>query len=239
MAIDMNMDVGELFKNLFSKKGAKGANTGIADSPYAKIIIASIVVLLVIILYVVYVYLPMQEKLQKQQEQISQISNLKNDIAILSTRITKADIKFKDAQKNYNLKTKLFHTEKELEDLYRHISMLALSNQLMVLKIESMGKKPIYEVQKEPSKKAKDKNKEVSKKVAYYEFKLAFEISGNYANYTNFRKGMAELKKIINIEEEKVVVLETENKQGEVKVSAILATYRMPTEDEENINSEG
>ncbi len=115
--------------------------------------------------------------------------------------------------------------------------MLALSNQLMVSKLEKVGETPVFEVQKGSGSKKKSTKDEV-KKVAYYEFKVRFEISGNYSNYTKFRKGMAELKKIINIDVEKIIVLESKTKKGEVKVSATLATYRFPVNDAEmHINS--
>jgi len=239
VAIDMNMDVGELFKSFLNKElfksllnkkgsGVKSSVADLADNPYAKIIIAGVVVLIIIILYVAYVYLPMQDKLQKQQEQISQISSLKSNIAVLDVRIAKADIKLKEAQKNYNSRTKLFHSDKEKEGLYSHISMLALQHQLSVSKIEPMEREPIFEVQKEPVSK---KEKDSPRKVAYYVFKVEFEISGNYTNYTDFRKSMAELKKIINIEEEKIIVLKSKKRAGEVKVSAILSTYSVPNED--------
>jgi Tfp pilus assembly protein PilO len=234
MAIDMDMDIGDLIKNLLAKKGSKGE-----QSPYIKVMVAGMAVFLAIILYVIFVYMPMQEKLEQQQRQISQVNNLKNDIAILSVRITKAEIKLKAAKKEFNSQTKLFHTDKELEDLYRHISMLALRNQLMVLKLEKVGETPVFEVQ-EGSVSKKKGVKEKVRKVAYYEFKVRFEISGNYSDYTKFRKGLAELKKFIDIDAEKIMVLESTTKKGQVKVSTTLATYRLPAnESEKTIGSGG
>jgi Tfp pilus assembly protein PilO len=184
--------------------------------------------------------MPMQEKLEQQQRQISQINNLKNDIAVLSVRITKAEIKLKAAKKDFNSKTKLFHTEKELEDLYRHISVLALGNQLMVMKLEKVGETPVFEAQEESASKKKGVKDKV-KKVAYYKLRVKFEISGNYTDYTKFRKGLAELKKFIDIDVEKIIVLESKTKKGQVKVSTTLATYRLPAanESEKTINSGG
>ena len=234
MAIDMNMDIGELIKNLLAKKGSKKE-----QNPYTKVIATGVAVFLAIILYVIFVYMPMQEKLEQQQRKISQINNLKNDIAVLSVRITKAEIKLKAAKKDFNSRSKLFHTDKELEDLYRHISMLALRNQLMVLKLEKVGETPVFEVQEGSASKKKGGKEEV-KKIAYYEFKVRFEISGNYSDYTKFRKGLAELKKFIDIDAEKIIVLESKTKKGEVKVSTTLATYRLPAnESEKTINSGG
>jgi hypothetical protein len=39
---------------------------------------------------------------------------------------------------------------------------------------------------------------------------------------------LAELKKIINITKEKIIVLQSENKKGEVKVETVFSIYRIP-----------
>ena len=73
----------------------------------------------------------------------------------------------------------------------------------MVSKIEKGGESPILEMQADSSQSI-DSNYEfiendslIRSKVAYYEFVVNFEISGNYNNYVKFKKGLSELKKII------------------------------------------
>jgi hypothetical protein len=162
----------------------------------------------------------------------------------LEDRIVKAQADLDEAQKEYERRTKLFHTDKELEDLYGHISMLAMKNQLMVTKIEKGVENPIFDEAQSSicdrnlsnTENSDDFNMQESpqlKKVAYYEFLVDLEISGNYKNYTNFRNGLAELKKIINIMRESVVVLESETRRGDVKVSSSIATYRLPANESE------
>jgi len=238
MAIDMNADIGEIFKGLFSKKSGKNNSAGSKKSkgdknPYTKVIGAGAVVILIVALYVFFVYIPTQDELRVKEEKISQIDMMRIEVDVLSSKIEKAKMELSNAKKQYESLTQLFHTDKELEDLYRHISQLALMNQLMIAKLEKAGETPVFE-----SIQPANQETENRKKVAYYEFKVKFEISGNYANYTKFRKGMAELKKIININEEQIIVLESETAKGEVKVSATLATYRLPVKGEEYINSE-
>ena len=243
MAIDMNADLGEIFKNLFSKKtGTKGSKD--AENPYAKVLGVGAGVVLIVILYVFFIYIPIQDELRIKEEKVSRIEMMRVEVDVLATRIEKAKIKLAGAKKQYESLTQLFHTDKELEDLYRHISQLALMNQLMVAKLEKGDETPVFEtvqsndVQNNDYDPATQENQK-RKKVAYYEFRVKFEISGNYASYTKFRKGMAELKKIININEEQIIVLESETAKGEVKVSATLATYRLPANDAElYINSE-
>ena len=126
--------------------------------------------------------------------------------------------------------------------------MLAMQNQLMVTKIEKGFEKPVFEVilsetqsstcDRSSSKTMNSNDFQVQeapqlKKVAYYEFLVELEISGNYKNYTNFRNGLAKLKKIINIMRESIVVLESATRRGDVKVTSSIATYRLPANESE------
>jgi hypothetical protein len=173
---------------------------------------------------------------------------LRSEVTVLSDRILKAQADLDEAQKEYERRTTLFHTDKELEDLYGHISMLAMKNQLMVTKIEKGVESPIFEVilsetqssicdgSSSNTMNSDDFNTQEAsqlKKVAYYEFLVDLEISGNYKNYTNFRNGLAKLKKIINIMRESIVVLESETRRGDVKVVSSIATYRLPANESE------
>ena len=249
MAIDMNVDVGAMIKGLFSKKTSQGEAKA-PQNPYVKTLISIVTVLILIASYIYFIYLPTQEELRINNEKISQIEILRSEIIVLSDRIIKAQADLDEAEKEYERRTTLFHTDKELEDLYGHISMLAMKNQLMVTKIEKGVENPIFDETQSSicdrnlsnAENSDDFNMQEStqlKKVAYYEFLVDLEISGNYNNYTNFRHGLAELKKIINIKRESVVVLESETRRGDVKVSSSIATYRLPSnESEKCIQSE-
>ena len=249
MAIDMNVDVGAMIKGLFSKKTSQGEAKA-PQNPYVKILISIVTVLILIASYIYFIYLPTQEELRINNEKLSQIEILRSEVTVLEDRIVKAQADLDEAEKEYERRTTLFHTDKELEDLYGHISMLAMKNQLMVTKIEKGVENPIFDETQSSicdrnlsnAENADDFNMQEStqlKKVAYYEFLVDLEISGNYNNYTNFRNGLAKLKKIININRESIVVLESETRRGDVKVSSTIATYRLPAnESEKCIQSE-
>ena len=254
MAINMNADVGAMIKGLFSKKASQGEAKA-PQNPYVKTLISIVTVLILIASYIYFIYLPTQEELRIKNEKISQVEILRSEITVLSDRIVKAQADLDEAEEEYERRTTLFHTDKELEDLYGHISMLAMKNQLMVTKIEKGVEKPIFEVITSETQSSicgrslsdtenlDDFNMQEEapqlKKVAYYEFLVTLEISGNYNNYTNFRNGLAKLKKIININRESIVVLESETRRGDVKVSSSIATYRLPAnESEKCIQSE-
>ena len=249
MAINMNADVGAMIKGLFSKKASQG-DTKAPQNPYVKALISIVTVLILIASYIYFVYLPTQEELRINNEKLSQIEILKSEITVFENRIVKAQADLDEAEKEYERRTTLFHTDKELEDLYGHISMLAMKNQLMVTKIEKGVENPIFDETQSSicdrnlsnADNTDDFNMQESpqlKKVAYYEFLVDLEISGNYNNYTNFRHGLAKLKKIINIMRESIVVLESETRRGDVKVASSIATYRLPAnESEKCIQSE-
>ena len=245
MAINMNIDMGSMFKNLFSKGSKDGKSA--PPNPYTKIILAAVVALALIGSYLYFIYLPTVEANKIKEAKIAQIESLQDEIMTLSLGISEAKIKLTEAQTRHKKLTNLFHTDQELEELYRQISLLALSNQLLISKLEKEGESPVVEVTALGSDEVSasndndnfddwtddDEGDVVKQKVAYYEFKVKFEISGNYANYTKFRKSLAELKKIININKEIITVLQKEDSRGEVSVEAVLATYRLPANDSE------
>ena len=246
MAISMDINIGSMVKGLFSKGSKDGKNA--PANPYTKIIIAGVLALALIGSYLYFIYLPTAADNRIKEAKIAQIESLEDEILNLALSISNAKIKLTEAQTRHAKLTTLFHTDQELEDLYRQISLLALSNQLLISKLEKEGEEPVFE---EISFESVDDNisnndqtnmdqeETPRQKVAYYEFKVKFEISGNYANYTKFRKSLAEVKKIININKEKIIVLQTKDSRGEVKVEAVLATYRLPANDSEKyISSE-
>jgi Tfp pilus assembly protein PilO len=249
MAIDMNVDVGEMIKGLFSKKTSQGEAKA-PQNPYVKTVISIVTVLILIASYIYFIYLPTQEELRINNEKLSQIEILRSEVTILENRIVKAKVDLDEAEKEYERRTTLFHTGQEIEDLYGHISMLAMKNQLMVTKIEKGVENPIFDEAQSSicdrnlsnTENSDDFNMQESpqlKKVAYYEFLVDLEISGKYKNYTNYRNGLAKLKKIINIMRESIIVLESETRRGDVKVSSSIATYRLPAnESEQCIQSE-
>ena len=243
MALDMNIDLATI-KGLFSKKDS---NDGVkeAANPHAKTALVIVAVFVLIALYVYFVYLPTKEDLRIKNEKISQIEMIKIEIDQLTTDINQAEIDLSIAQEEYDRRTTLFHSDKELEDLYGQISLLAMKNKLTITKIEKGVEKPIFSEGFCASimgggEEAIDEDQFIDEetmvqleKVGYYEFSVNLEISGNYSQFTNFRNGLAQLKKIININKESIVVPGSESKGGDVQIKMLIATYRLPKNETE------
>jgi len=232
MALDMNIDLATI-KGLFSKKDSNdGAKA--APNPHAKTGLVIVTVFVLIALYVYFVYLPTQEDLRIKNDKISQIEMMKYEIDELATDIIQAEIDLSIAQEEYERRTTLFHTDKELEELYGQISLLAMKNKLTITKIEKGVEKPIFSEGFCSDNYGGEEEMIVQlQKVGYYEFSVDLEITGNYSQFTNFRNGLAQLKKIININKESIVVPGSESKGGDVQVSMLIATYRLPKNEAE------
>jgi len=247
MALDMNIDLASI-KGLFSKKDSNdGAKA--AANPHVKTALVTAIVFVFIGLYVYFVYLPTKEDLRIKNEKISQIEMIKFEIDQLTTDIKQAEIDLSIAQEEYKRRTTLFHTDKELEDLYGQISLLAMKNKLTITKIEKGTERPIFsegfcaDNNMFGEEEIIDENQFIDEemivqlqKVGYYEFRVDLEISGNYSQFTNFRNGLAQLKKIININKESIIVPGSEgseSKGGNVQITMSIATYRLPKNEAE------
>ena len=244
MALDMNVDMGALIKGLFSKKDKKEGVKS-APNPHAKTALIVVIVLSLIGLYIYFIYIPTQEDLRIKNDKISQIESIRYEIEELTSDIENAQKELAIAQEEYERRTTLFHTDKELEDLYGQISMLAMQNSLMVTKIEKGVEMPVFgegscaeenmdeEGFVDDEQFIDDEMSVQLQKVGYYEFVVNLEISGNYTQFTNFRNGLSQLKKIININNESIVVPGEGASVGNVKVSSKIATYRLPKNEAE------
>ena len=264
----MNADIGEVIKSIFSKDKSKSASGDSGpENPYLKLIITGTIVVISIVLYVIFVFIPAQEEIKIKQGQVDQIEQLRVEIQTVNEEIISATKELALAKAQYEKLTKLFHTDQELEDLYRHISMLALTHNLLVSKLEKAGEEPVFEmvIDQTQSMNGVEEFDDVNnyddgmvddmsmgedpmmgsegeatpkKKVAYFRFRVKFDITGNYSRYTLFRRDLAKLEKIINIDKETIIVLSSEKQEGKVKVSATLSTYRLPAEGEEYMNDD-
>jgi len=246
MALDMNVDVGSMIKGLFSKKDAKEGVES-APNPHTKTILVVLAVFVFITLYVYFVYLPTKEDLRIKNNKISQIESIKFEINELTVNIEQIQKDLKVAQAEYERRSTLFYTDKELEDLYGQISLLAMKNKLTITKIEKGTERPIFS-DGNCANSSMDNEDEILdeeqfidegmegeaqlQQVGYYDFSVNLEITGNYSQFTNFRNGLAQLNKIININKESIVV-GSESKGGDVKVVMTIATYRLPKNEAE------
>ncbi len=148
-----------------------------------------------IMLFFIVYYAFVSPKVETQKQRINtmlqneqQTANFKQEIAALKANIEKL-------QPEYDKKSKLFHSQKEVEGLYQNISDFASANSLNIINLNKESPVPIS-----PGKNAK--------KVAYFKIPVSYEITGNYLGYLKFRRALAKSNKVINFDREQITVVE-------------------------------
>jgi Tfp pilus assembly protein PilO len=137
-----------------------------------------------------------QEMNLKKQE----IIKFENDLISISKKIKKIT-------PTYEKNSSLFHSKKEVEELYQALSQYAAANGLVVSKIDKKEPKPVF-------KKGKKKTKKINKKdISYFTIPVNFEMRGNFLGYIRFKKELSKSNKMLNFEKE-VIKLENSNSSG-------------------------
>ena len=140
MAMDMKLDIGAFFKGLMSRE-KDGAT---ASSPYQNAIKAGVLVVILIVAYGYFVYLPGQKEIAEKQSLINSTEDLRSELLAITEEILVKQVKLQEDKYRFEELSRLFHDKKELEDLYRNISLLALTYELMVAKLEKGREMPVF-----------------------------------------------------------------------------------------------
>ena len=164
-------------------------------------IVGSIIFFL-IIYYTIVNPIVISKKAQVQEMNLKkqEIIKFENDLISISKKIKKIT-------PTYEKNSSLFHSKKEVEELYQALSQYAAANGLVVSKIDKKEPKPVF-------KKGKKKTKKINKKdISYFTIPVNFEMRGNFLGYIRFKKELSKSNKMLNFEKE-VIKLENSNSSG-------------------------
>ena len=253
MAIEMDIDIGKIFKDLFSKGKSEGGGS-LLKGPYVKIVVAGIAAFAILLMYIFLFYMPAKNELTGKELKVAQIEELKLEVLELSNKVTSEQVALNEAKTTFDKLQSMFHTNTEIEELYRQISTIALTERLLISKLGKLERSPIFVAEESQDlggdnegqyneyneyNEESDGGSNNKKQVAFYDFKIILNISGNYSKYLKFRRQISELKKLIIVIQEDIIVLKSENRKGDVKATLVIRTYQMPeSESERYIKSE-
>ena len=223
--VDMNIDVGEFFKNLFSKKKESKEGTPIASSEKIKsktplLIGGAVGVILIVFLIYFLIFRP---KLIEQKEQLAKKENYQKELVQLQSDLKKQQKHLDTITKQFSGKVKLFHTDAEVEELYETLSTLALEYKLTVSKLERGKETPVY---KTTNNSENNNQKNENKQIDYYKILVKYQVTGNYLRYMNFKESIASMDKIVHFEKEEIKVMP--KKKGIVVADGVLSVIRLP-----------
>lgn len=217
-----NIDVNDLFNKL--KSG------GLADKKtLIKFGIGFGAVFIFLIFYYVFVAPKVnvqEEKLRIMNENKEKIIEFNNNIGTLKDAVTKLE-------PEYEKNSKLFHSKKEVEDLYQNISKYALMNGLSIINLKKSEPKPVNGSAQASSENNSEQNSTTEnnnqgQQALYYEIPVEYEIRGNFLSYLKFRRALAKSSKVINYDKEEITTL-TEI-QGQILSKGTISIVGLPNE---------
>jgi len=216
-----NIDINDLFNKL--KSGGFGDKKLLI-----KFGIGFGAVLLFLIIYYVFVspvVTAQEEKLKIMKENKEKIIEFNNNIGTLKDAVKKLE-------PEYEKNSKLFHSKKEVEDLYQNISKFALLNGLSIVNLKKS--EPIAvngsnqtSTENNSEQNSSGENNE-GQQVLYYEIPVEYEIRGNFLSYLKFRRALSKSSKVINYDKEEITTLK--EIQGQILSKGTISIVGLPNE---------
>ena len=217
-----NIDVNDLFNKL--KSGGFGDKKLLI-----KFGIGFGAVLIFLIIYYVFVspvVTAQEEKLNIMKENREKIIEFNNNIGTLKDTVTKLE-------PEYEKNSKLFHSKKEVEDLYQNISKFALLNGLSIINLTKSEPKPVSDSglsgqnSNNSDQNTSNQNSE-GQQVLYYKIPVDYEIQGNFLSYLKFRRALSKSQKVINFDKEEITMIT--GMQGQILSKGTLSIVGLPDE---------
>ena len=216
-----NIDVNDLFNKL--KSGGFGDKKLLI-----KFGIGFGAVLIFLIIYYVFVspvVTAQEEKLKIMNENREKIIEFNNNIGTLKDAVT-------NLEPEYEKNSKLFHSKKEVEDLYQNISKFALLNGLSIVNLKKSEPKAVNGSNQTSTENNSEQNSSgennEGQQVLYYEIPVEYEIRGNFLSYLKFRRALSKSSKVINYDKEEITTL-TEI-QGQILSKGTISIVGLPNE---------
>ena len=186
-----------------------------------------------ILVFLIGYYVFVSPTIKQQEEQINlmnenriKIDEFKNNIGTLTTGVKKLE---PDYEKN----SKLFHSKKEVEDLYQNISKFALINGLSITNLKKGEPKAVAGAAQDQSTEQTTENSTTTENqegqnVMYYTIPVEYEIQGNFLSYLKFRRALSKSKKVINFDKEEISTIA--EIQGQILSKGTISIVGLPNE---------
>jgi Tfp pilus assembly protein PilO len=152
----------------------------------------------------------MDENKNKTQEYLNNITELENTV--------------KKMEPKYEKSSKMFHSQKEVEDLYQNISNFAMTNGLSIINIVKGEPKAVGQ---NGNSTEETENAENNPSVLYYTIPVNYKINGSYLGYLKFRRALSKSNKVINFDKETITV---DAASGKILSEGTISIVGLPNE---------
>jgi Tfp pilus assembly protein PilO len=176
-----------------------------------------------VLVFLIGYYVFVSPTLKVQKEQINLMNENRNKIEEFKNNIETVRASVKKLEPEYKKNSKLFHSKKEVEDLYQNISKYALMNGLSITNLKKGEPKGVAGVTSNHSTEHPD-----AQQVMYYEIPVEYEIQGNFLSYLKFRRALSKSQKVINFDKEEINV--QKEIQGQILSKGTISIVGLPDE---------
>ena len=181
-----------------------------------------------ILIFLIIYYVFVSPVIGAQKERINIMNENQTNIDEYLANIETLQANVKELEPRYKKSSKLFHSKKEVEDLYQNISNFAMTNGLTIINIQKG--EPIAvggndNTQNEQTENSQD-NQEGTQ-VLYYKIPVNYKIQGNYLGYLKFRRALSKSSKVINFDKETITV---DVKSGKILSEGTISIVGLPDE---------
>ena len=186
-----------------------------------------------IILFLIIYYVFIKPKVDAQQVKIDQMTEHENKTAEYKMNIENLRQQVSKIKPQYEKNTKLFHSKKEVEDLYQSISNYALVNGLTILNLKKNKPDAVGANSSQNNTNTNQNNNNAGSNpnagTLYYKIPVDYQISGNFIGYLKFRQSLSKSNKHINFEKEKITIIQN-NSSGSILAEGTISIVGLPNE---------
>jgi Tfp pilus assembly protein PilO len=189
-----------------------------------------------ILIFLIGYYAFVSPRVEAQKVQINLMNENKNKIEEFKNNIGILKASVKKLEPEYNKNSKLFHSKKEVEDLYQNISKYALMNGLSITNLKKGEPKGVAGITPNQSTEQTTENNTdqnlmenpQGQQVMYYKIPVEYEIQGNFLSYLKFRRALSKSQKVINFDKEEINV--QKEIQGQILSKGTISIVGLPDE---------
>ena len=189
-----------------------------------------------ILIFLIGYYAFVSPRIEAQKADINLMNENKNKIEEFKNNIGTLKASVKKLEPEYNKNSKLFHSKKEVEDLYQNISKYALMNGLSITNLKKGEPKGVAGItQNQSTEQTTENNTDQNlaenpegQQVVYYKIPVEYEIQGNFLSYLKFRRALSKSQKVINFDKEEINV--QKEIQGQILSKGTISIVGLPNE---------
>ncbi|MDA9687513.1 pilus assembly protein PilO [Candidatus Pelagibacter sp.] len=186
-----------------------------------------------ILIFLIGYYVFVSPIVKQQEEQIFKMNENKIKIEEFKNNIGTLKAGVKKLEPDYAKNSKLFHSKKEVEDLYQNISKFALINGLSITNLKKGEPKGVAGTAQEQSTEQTTENtttteNQEGQNVMYYTIPVEYEIQGNFLSYLKFRRALSKSQKVINFDKEEITTIA--EIQGQILSKGTISIVGLPDE---------